>query len=122
MALQNIEKNMPEKLKRRVIDAWQTGHGGQADQVHLLMGEDGLALMIPKALYQAEIDLSRGTTHSTKLLNQYLRTLVDTVSADLLPMVEEFAQQDVEEIVPLVDLRAGWIIAFFRFHKADESE
>ena len=115
MAQNKSEISMPDLLKMGILEAWQTGHGGQPDKVHLLSGEDSLALIIPKALYQAEIDFSSSPTNSTKLLNQYLRTLLDTVSVELQPLVEEFAKQDVEEIVPLVDLRSGWIIAFYRF-------
>lgn len=118
MALKNIEATLSEKIKTHILAAWQEGHGGSADQVHLLQGEDGLALLMPKALYQAEIDLFRNTTGGTRVVNQYLRTLLDTISSEHVPLIEEFTQQTVEEIVPLIDLRAGWIIAFYRFKKS----
>lgn len=119
MSLTTLEANLKEKIKHHLLHSWQTGHGGEADKVHLLLGDEGLALMIPKALYKAEITLTHSTNGSTLILNQYLRTLLDTISMELMEMVEEYTQKSIAEIIPLVDLRAGWMIAFFRFEILD---
>lgn len=119
MNTQNTETNLPSRIKQQILKAWEAGHGGTPDQVHLLQGEDGMALIIPKALYQAEIDLVKRESSGGggRVLNQYLRTLLHTVATDFSPMIEEISQQKVAEIVPLIDLRAGWAIAFYRFKK-----
>jgi hypothetical protein len=110
-----IQKTNPaQNLRQHVIDAWQTGHGGTADQVHTMIGEDGLVIIIPKALYQAEVVLFRNAQNSAKILDQYLRTLLESISEDLLPAVEDYTGRHVHEIVPLVDLKAGWMTIFYR--------
>jgi hypothetical protein len=106
---------MAERIKDHLLQAWQAGHGGQADKAHLLQSEEGLALMIPKGLLQAEIDLSRQAGAGTRVIHNYVRELLHLVSIDLIELVEEFSQRRVDDVVPLVDLRAGWVIAFFRF-------
>lgn len=119
MNMQESEKNLPSRIKQQILEAWEAGHGGTPDQVHLLQGDDGMALIIPKALYQAEIDLVKRESSGGggRVLNQYLRTLLHTVATDFSPMIEEISQQKVEDVVPLIDLRAGWAIAFYRFRK-----
>ena len=59
MVATNLENSVSDKVKQDILAAWKEGHGGSADRVHLLEGEEGLVLMIPKALYQAELDLHR---------------------------------------------------------------
>lgn len=108
-------ENTKEKIKQEILAAWKEGHGGSAEKVHLLQGEDGLVLLIPKALYQAELDLHRTATGGGKVLNQYLRTLLHTVASDFIPMVEEITGNEVDNLVPLIDLRAGWALAFYQF-------
>jgi hypothetical protein len=108
-------ENTKEKIKQEILAAWKEGHGGSAEKVHLLQGEDGLVLLIPKALYQAELDLHRTATGGGKVLNQYLRTLLHTVASDFIPMVEEITGNEVDNVVPLIDLRAGWALAFYQF-------
>lgn len=119
MNSQDTETNLPARIKQQILEAWETGHGGTPDQVHLLQGADGMALIIPKALYQAEVDLVKREPSGGggRVLNQYLRTLLHTVATDFSPMIEEISQQKVEEVVPLIDLRAGWAIAFYRFRE-----
>ena len=119
MNMQNTDSGLPSRIKQQILEAWQTGHGGSPDQVHLLQGEDGMALIIPKALYQAEMDLVKRESSGGggRVLNQYLRTLLHTVATDFSPMIEEIRQQKVAEVIPLIDLRAGWAIAFYRFKK-----
>lgn len=104
-----------EKIKHDILAAWHEGHGGSAEQVHLFQGEEGLVLLIPKALYQAELDLHRTSTGGGRVLNQYLRTLLHTVASDFFPMVEEITERKIDDVVPLIDLRAGYAIAFYRF-------
>ena len=119
MNSQNTDVSLTSRIKQQILEAWQNGHGGSADQVHLLEGEDGLALIIPKALYQPEMDLVKRESSggSGRVLNQYLRTLLKTVATDFTPTIEEIGGQKVQEVVPLIDLRAGWAIAFYRFEK-----
>ncbi|MEJ2759515.1 MAG: hypothetical protein P8046_13625 [Anaerolineales bacterium] len=115
MEQMNIEIDVVERIKQSILTAWQEGHGGSATQVHLFGGQEGLVLMIPKALYQAELDLHSNKAGGGKVLNQYLRTLLQTVAEDFIPMVEETTNQQIGEIVPLFDLRAGWAIIFYRY-------
>ena len=111
----DVETSVTEKIKKEILAAWKEGHGGSAEKVHLLQGDDGLILMIPKALYQAELDLHRTATGGGKVLNQYLRTLLHTVASEFIPMVEEISGNKVGNVVPLIDLRAGWALAFYQF-------
>lgn len=104
-----------DKIKQELLAAWKEGHGGSAEQVHLLQGDDGIVLLIPKAMYQAELDLHRTATGGGRVLNQYLRTLLHTVASDFIPIIEEISGKKVDEIVPLIDMRAGWAMAFYRF-------
>jgi hypothetical protein len=115
MEKSNLETERTQKIKQDILTAWQEGHGGSAEQVHLYQGEEGLVLLIPKALYQAELELNRTSTGGGRVLNQYLRTLLHTVASDFIPMMEEIAGKSIREVVPLIDLRAGWAIALYRF-------
>lgn len=111
----NFEDAISEKIKKDIVSAWQEGHGGTADQAYLFQNDEGLVLLIPKALYQAEVELYSNSTGGGRVLNQYLRTLLHTVASELVPMLEENTNQTIDEVIPLVDLRAGWAIAFYRF-------
>lgn len=104
-----------ERVKQSILTAWQEGHGGNANQVHLFDGQEGLVVMIPQALYQAELDLHSNKAGGGKVLNQYLRTLLQTVASDFISMVEESTGRKITEILPLFDLRAGWAIIFYRY-------
>jgi hypothetical protein len=117
MAQAKTEAALPERIKKQILTAWQEGHGGNAEQAHLLQGDEGLVLLIPKALYQAEIELTHNSEGGSRVFNRYLRSLVDSVSSELLPLVETYTNQNIDEIIPLIDPRAGWIIAFYRFGK-----
>lgn len=115
MEKSNLEVERTQRIKQDILTAWQEGHGGSAENVHLYQGEEGLVLLIPKALYQAELELNRTSTGGGRVLNQYLRTLLHTVASDFIPMIEEIAGKTIGEVVPLIDLRAGWAIALYRF-------
>jgi hypothetical protein len=115
MVATNLENSVSDKVKQDILTAWKEGHGGSAESVHLFQGDEGLVLLIPKALYQAELDLHRTATGGGKVLNQYLRTLLHTVASEFIPMVEEITGQKIDDVVPLIDLRAGWALAFYRF-------
>jgi hypothetical protein len=110
-----VDKTLTEKLSEIFLEAWQTGHGGSPEEVHLVAGVDSLALIIPKAMYEAEIVLFKNTTTNTRILDQYLRSLLEAIADDLRPMVEEYTGRKIKRIVPLIDLKAGWITAFYRF-------
>lgn len=122
MATQKIETTMAERIKGNLLQAWQAGHGGDPEKAHMLQSEEGLALMIPKGLLQAELDISRQAGAGTRVIHNYVRELLHLVSSDLIELVEEFSQRRVDEVVPLVDLRAGWVIAFFRFKMETEKQ
>ena len=113
--MQTLQSNLGERLKNDLLIAWKNGHGGSPETVHLLHGEEGLVMMIPKGLLEAELALSRKAGASSRLIHNYLRELLQLVTMDLVGPVEEFTQRRVEEVVPLIDLRAGWVLAFFRF-------
>ena len=115
MEQMKIDSDVVERIKNSILSAWQEGHGGSATLVHLFEGQEGLVVMIPKALYQAELDLHSNKAGGGKVLNQYLRTLLQTVAAGFIPMVEETTSRQIGEIVPLFDLRAGWAIIFYRY-------
>jgi hypothetical protein len=104
-----------EKIKQNIVSAWQEGHGGTAEKAHLLHSNDGVVLLIPEALYQAEMTLSRNSGTGGNVLDQYLRTLLHTVASDFVPMLEKNTNQTIDKVIPLVDLHAGWAIAFYRF-------
>lgn len=110
-----IDSEVVERIKNSILTAWKEGHGGGATQVHLFEGDEGIVLMIPKALYQAELDLHSNKAGGGKVLNQYLRTLLQTVAADFISMVEETTNRKVGEVIPLFDLRAGWAIIFYQY-------
>ena len=104
-----------EELKERVIAAWQAGHGGSAEEVYLLSAENSIAVIIPKAMYQAEIVLFKNTTNSTKILDQYLRSMLEIISDELEPDIEAYAGRPIMEMIPLIDLKAGYITALYTF-------
>jgi hypothetical protein len=122
MVMQTVKSNLGERLKNDLLKAWRNGHGGSPEVVHLFHGEEGLVMMIPKGLLEAEIALSRKAGGSTRLIHNYLRELLHVVTMDLVELVEEFTQKRVEDVVPLIDLRAGWVTAFFRYQGSGELE
>lgn len=115
MHMMNFEDALSDKIKQDILSAWHEGHGGSAEQALLFQGKEGVVLLIPKALYQAEMDLYSNSAGGGRVLNQYLRTLLHTVASDFIPMLEENTQQTINEVIPLVDLRAGYAIAYYRF-------
>lgn len=115
MNMTYFENEISEKIKQNIVSAWQEGHGGTAEKAHLLHSNDGVVLLIPEALYQAEMTLSRNPGAGGNVLDQYLRTLLHTVASDFVPMLEKNTNQTIDQVIPLVDLHAGWAIAFYRF-------
>ena len=115
MSISNIEAGISEKIKQEIISAWREGHGGTADKVHMFQSDEGMVLLIPGAFYQAEINLYNNSAEGDKVLNQYLSTLLHSVASGLVPMLEENTKQTIGEVIPLVDLFAGWAIAFYRY-------
>jgi hypothetical protein len=114
MAKKNIEKPTPEKIKQDILQAWQEGHGGDAENVQLFYGEEGVVMLIPKAMYAAELTLDRASSAGGKIVDQYVRTLLHTVAGEISPKIKELTGVTIDEIIPLIDLRAGWAIALFR--------
>jgi hypothetical protein len=106
----------PDEIKRYLLDAWQTGHGGDPEHIHFLQGENLISLMIPRAFYQAEKKLfnSANATSSTRILNQYIRTLLETVADEAVPLIEKYSSRRVTNVIPLIDLEAGWITALYK--------
>jgi len=106
----------PDEIKNFLLDAWQTGHGGDPEHIHFLQGENLISLMIPRAFYQAEKKLfnSSNATSSTRILNQYIRTLLETVADEAIPLIEKYSNRPVTNVIPLIDLEAGWITALYQ--------
>jgi len=111
-----------DELRKRVLEAWQVGHGGNPDHVHILGGENSIALVLPKAMVQAEMVLFKNTSN-TRALDQYLRSVLEMIAEDLSPIIEDCSGREILTIVPLIDLKAGWITAFYQFREkeADQS-
>ena len=103
------------QIKSAILSAWQVGHGGSAEQAFIFQGEQGIVLMIPKALYQAELNLLRVYSSGSKLLDRYLRSLLETVATEVSLEIEQRLDQTIDEAIPLVDMSAGWAIIFYRF-------
>ena len=114
MTVENLNTSLLDKVKNRFLTAWQEGHGGSSEKIYLTAGEDGIVLMIPQALYQAEVELHRTASGGSKVLNQYLRTLLNAVAEEFISEVEEIVDQKIEDVIPLFDIRAGWAIIFYR--------
>ncbi|NIW48375.1 MAG: hypothetical protein GWN30_27580 [Gammaproteobacteria bacterium] len=110
-----IDKAVSGKFKQDLLTAWQEGHGGNAEKIHVFHGEEGVVLIIPEALYPAELDLQRASREGGRILHEYLRTLLESVASDFITTVEEMAEKNIGDVIPLIDLRAGWAIAFFQF-------
>jgi hypothetical protein len=114
MEKKNVKENQSSKIMKEILRAWQEGHGGSAEEVHLFQGESGLVLLIPQALYQAELDLYSKSANGGRVLNKYLRTLLHTVALDFIPLAEEITGKNMDDVIPLIDLKAGWAMAFFQ--------
>ena len=114
MHMTRSETALFARIKQEILKAWQEGHGGSAEEVHLFQGEDGLIVLVPQALYQAELDLYSNSSGGGRVLNKYLRTLLYTVTSEFLPLAAEITGKPMDEVVPLIDLKAGWAIAYFR--------
>lgn len=113
----NFETEVSKKIKQEILDAWHEGHGGSAEQINLFYGDEGIILLIPKAFYQAELDLHRATTGGKRVLNQYLHTLLSTVASEYISKFEALTQKDIKEVVPLIDLREGYVIVYYKYKK-----
>jgi hypothetical protein len=114
MEMANSERPLADKIKQEILTAWHEGHGGAAEKVHLFQGEKGLVILIPQALYQAELELYSNSASGGQVLNKYIRTLLHTVASEYLPLAEEITGKAMDDVVPLIDLKAGWAIIFFR--------
>lgn len=112
---ENQTANQLDQITDAILRAWHEGHGGSAEQAYIFQGEEGIVLMIPKALYQAELNLLRIYSSGSKLLDRYLRSLLETVAIEVSLEIEECLDQPIEEAIPLVDMSAGWAIIFYRF-------
>ncbi|MBN2044231.1 MAG: hypothetical protein JW757_04350 [Anaerolineales bacterium] len=112
--MENSKTTLSDKIMQEILKAWQDGHGGSAEEVLLFQGAQGLILLIPQALYQAELDLYKNSLGGGRVLNKYLRTLLHTVASEFLPLSEEITGNEVDEVIPLIDLKAGWAMAFYR--------
>lgn len=104
-----------EHLSDAILNAWQEGHGGSAEKAHIFHGKDGIVLMIPKALYEAELNLLRSYSNGSKLLDRYLRSILETVADEIALVFESSTEKTIGQAIPLVDLTAGWAIIFYNF-------
>jgi hypothetical protein len=110
----NTETTLSKKIMQGILKAWQEGHGGSAEEVHLFQGEEGLVILIPQAMYQAELDLYSNSAGGGRVLNKYIRTLLHTVASDFVPLAEKITGKEMDDVIPLVDLKAGWAMAFYQ--------
>jgi uncharacterized protein YbcI len=113
--------NFSDELSQHVLEAWRVGHGGNPDEVHILIGDNSIALTIPKAMVQAEKVLFNNTTN-TQVLDQYIRSVLEMIAEDLKPLIEGYTGREVQQVIPLLDLKAGWITAFYRFKDKAEDK
>lgn len=120
MQMVNSEVVLYKKIKRGILKAWKEGHGGNAEEVHLFQGEEGLVLLIPQAMYQAELDLYSNSMGGGRVLNKYIRTLLHTVASDFVPLAEEITGKEMVDVIPLIDLKAGWAMAFYQTKKTHQ--
>lgn len=111
-----------ERITEIILNAWQEGHGGSADRAHVFQGDEGIVLLIPKALYQAELNLLRSYSSGTQVLNRYLRSLLESVAAEVSLKIEDSTERVITETIPLVDLHAGWAIIFYRCAAKPQTE
>ena len=114
MQTTNSQTALSSKIMQEILAAWKEGHGGSADKVHLFQGEEGLVILIPQALYQAELDLYSNSTGGGRVLNKYIRALLHTVASDFMPLAEEIAGKEMEDVIPLIDLKAGFAMVFYQ--------
>lgn len=88
----------------------------------LFLRDEGLVILIPEARCQVEIELTKNMNKGSRVLNEYLRKLVYPASKEKIPMIGNFTKQTVDQLTPLIDLRAGWVIAFSNSKKISEQE
>jgi len=115
MILNPEHTSFSKELSQRFLDAWQAGHGGNPDEVHILRGDNSIALAIPRAMVQAEKVLFNNTTN-TRMLDQYLRSVLEMIADDLSSTIEDYYGREIMQVIPLIDLKAGWIAAFYQFN------
>lgn len=114
MIVDKARISFTKELSQRFLEAWQAGHGGNPDEVHILMGDNSIALAIPRAMVKAETVLFNNTTN-TRVLDQYIRSVLEMIAEDLSSTIEDYFGREVMQVIPLIDLKAGWITAFYRF-------
>jgi hypothetical protein len=114
MKKNTAHESFSKVLSHRFLEAWQTGHGGNPDEAHILIGDSSLALTIPGAMVKAETALFN-KSQNTRVLDQYLRSVLEMVAEDLIPLIEDYFGREIKQVIPLIDLKAGWITAFYRF-------
>lgn len=121
MNINTTNTNFSKELSQRFLEAWKVGHGGDPDEVHVLVGDNSIALTIPRAMVKAETVLFNHTTN-TRVLGQYLRGVLEMIAEDMSSIVEDFSGREVKQIIPLIDLKAGWITAFYRFKEQAQDQ
>ena len=121
MTINPTHKSFSELLSQRFQDAWQKGHGGNPDEAHILIGDKSIALILPGAMVKAETALFNKSSN-TRVLDQYLRSVLEMVAEDLSSLIEDYFGREVKQVIPLIDLKAGWITAFYRFHDQAEDQ
>jgi hypothetical protein len=121
MKTNTTHENFTKVLSQRFLEAWQTGHGGNPGEAHILIGEKSVALTIPGAMVKAETALFNKSSN-TRMLDQYLRSVLEMVAEDLRSLIEDHFDREIKQITPLIDLKAGWITAFYRFSEMPEDQ
>lgn len=121
MTVYSAHSSSSKELSQRFLEAWQAGHGGNPEQVHILRGDNSIALAMPRALVQAETVLFNNTTN-TRMLDQYLRSVLEMIAEDLSSAIEDYCGREVMQVIPLIDLKAGWITVLYRFKNQEKDQ
>ena len=121
MKINTTHESFSKMLSQRFLEAWQTDHGGNPDEAHILISEKSIALTIPGAMVKAETALFNRSSN-TRMLDQYLRSVLEMVAEDLRSLIEDYFGREIKQITPLIDLKAGWITAFYRFSSKIEDQ
>lgn len=66
-----IDKKVMDDIREFFSNAWNVNHEGESGKSHIRLGKRNLAIMIPRAPYQAELDLIK-RSGSTRALSRYL--------------------------------------------------
>ena len=114
-----MNERMIQDLQQTFASGWEVDHGINAGTSQVLFGEDCMAVIIPQALNQAEIELFR-SSGDHRVFENYIENLVGIIFSEQKAYIEERLKTKVIDILPLIDQRMGWITAFYQFENKIE--